>query len=206
MTTVQSPERVGANRRTPWAIGLLMAAALLLGARPAHGQGAEPRTLAPSIFLYGFDGFLLGAGAGLGGGYLSARAGGWQGDDWRPLVYGAGFGALAGGALGLTLGITDMVNDTQGRGFFVMRDGSLGLAFGAVTGAIIGGLGAVASKDAEHVLLGGAIGGLLGTGAGVVLGVVEGQRVGRRRVALALAAAPAARGGLVWMPALVGRY
>jgi hypothetical protein len=202
-TSAQPAEPAAGIGRTRRAVGLLVTAALLLTARSARGQ--EPQTYAPSIFLYGFDGFLVGAGAGLGGGYLWARAGGWHGDDWRPLVYGAGFGALAGGALGLTLGITDMVNDTQGRGYFVMRDGSLGLGFGAVTGAIIGGLGAVASKDAEHILLGGAIGGLVGIGAGVVLGIVDGRRMGRRRVALALAPAPTA-GGLVWMPALVARY
>jgi hypothetical protein len=204
MTSV--PAATWDGRRTRRAIGVVVAAALLLGGRAAHGQAAEPRSYAPSIFLYGFDGFLLGAGAGLGAGYLSARSGGWQGDDWRPLVTGAGFGALAGAALGLTLGITDMVNDTEGRGFLVMRDGSLGLGFGALTGAIIGGLGAVASKDAEHVLLGGAIGGLVGTGAGVVLGIVEGQRMRHRRVAVALAPVASARGALVWIPALAGRY
>jgi hypothetical protein len=201
-----APAARGDRRRTRRAIGMVVAATLLLGGRAAQGQAAEPRRLAPSIFVHGFDGFLLGAGAGLGAGYLAARSGGWQGDDWRPLVTGAGFGALAGGALGLTLGITDMVDDTEGRGFLVMRDGSLGLGFGAVTGAIVGGLGAVASKDAEHLLLGSAIGGLVGTGAGVVLGIVEGQRMRQRRVAMALAPVAPARGALVWIPALVGRY
>jgi len=182
-------------------------ALVLLLAAPAHAETAPEPLYTPSIFLYGFDGFLLGTGAGLGAGYLGARAGGWHHDDWQPLAYGAGIGALAGGALGLGLGITDMANQTQGRGYFILRDGAYGLGFGAATGAIAGGLGAVSSKKPEHILFGAAIGGLVGTGVGVVLGVVEGQRAWRRQSRVALALAPAESGGkLVWMPTLVGRY
>jgi hypothetical protein len=196
-------------KRTSRVVGVAAAAAALMGAVPAGAQpAAEARVAAPSVFLYGFDGFLLGAGAGLGAGYLSARAGGWHGNDWKDLAYGAGIGALAVGGLGLTLGIADMVNETQGRGYFILRDGSLGLGFGGVTGAIIGGLGALGSSKPEHVLLGAAIGGLAGTGAGVILGVVEAQHSWRRpaRVALTVAPAAAAGGTLVWMPTLAGRY
>jgi hypothetical protein len=187
----------------------LIGALLLWYSGPLHAQQPAPEPLyTPSIFSYGFDGFLLGAGAGLGAGYLGARAGGWHQDDWRPIAYGVGIGALAGGALGLTLGITDMANETQGRGYYILRDGGYGLGFGAATGAIIGGLTAIGSKKPEHILLGGAVGGLVGTGAGVVLGIVEGQRAWRRHARVALTMAPAAEAGgkLVWMPALVGRY
>jgi hypothetical protein len=197
-------DRSGARR----ALGFLVAAQILLLARPGHGQTRDEPLYTPSIFLYGFDGFVLGAGAGLGAGYLAARGDGWTEDDWRPLAYGAGVGALAGGVLGLTLGVTDMVNETQGRGYFVLRDGGYGLGFGAATGAIVGGLSAIGSGEPQRILTGGAVGALVGTGAGLVLGVVEGQRAWRRhtRVALTLAPAPEPSGRLTWMPALAGRF
>jgi hypothetical protein len=186
---------------------LLTMAAVLLSARSAHAQARNEPAYTPSIFTYGFDGFLLGAGAGLCAGYLGARAGGLHHDDWQPLAYGAGFGALGGGLLGLSLGITDMVNETPGRGYFVLRDGGLGLGFGIAAGAIAGGLAAVGSKKPEHILLGASIGGLAGTGVGVVLGIVEANRAGRRsRVALTVVPTATPAGQLLWMPALVGRY
>jgi hypothetical protein len=191
------------------AICTLVAAVLLMLARTGQAQPREP-LYTPSIFIYGFDGFLLGAGAGLGAGYLAARAGGWHKDDWQPLAYGATIGALAGGTLGLSLGITDMVNETPGRGYFVLRDGGYGLGFGAVTGAIAGGIAAISNKKAENIALGASIGALVGTGLGVILGIVEGNRAWRRYktapVALTVAPAATSTGQLVWMPALVGRY
>jgi hypothetical protein len=190
------------------AICILATATALSFTSSARAQPRAEPLYTPSIFEYGFDGFLLGGGAGVGAGYLAARAGGWHKDDWQPLAYGAGIGALAGGALGLSLGITDMVNESPGRGYFVLRDGGLGLGFGAAAGAIAGGLAAVGSKKPEHILFGAAIGGLVGTGVGVILGVIEGNRAWRRhtRVALTIAPAVESHGGVVWMPALVGRY
>jgi hypothetical protein len=186
----------------------LLAVATVLGlAQPAQAQQREP-LYTPSIFVYGFHGFFLGSVAGLGAGYMAARAGGWHQDDWQPLAYGAGIGALAGGALGLSLGITDMVNETPGRGYFILRDGGYGLGFGAATGAIAGGIAAISTKRAENILFGASIGGLVGTGVGIILGVVEGNRAWRRRtnVALTLTPAPLSNGQLAWVPALVGRY
>jgi hypothetical protein len=184
------------------ALGVIVAAVVL--AAPAAARAAEVD--GPSIFRYGFDGILLGGGAGVAGGYLAARAGGWQTDDWKPLAYGAGIGALAGGALGLSLGVADTVNATSGRGSVILRDGSLGMGFGGVAGAIVGGLGAIGSRRAEHILLGGAIGALAGTGVGLVLGVVEAQGA-RRPPRVALTVAPAVgAAGLVWMPAVAGRF
>jgi hypothetical protein len=185
----------------------LVASLVAIAARPAQAQPREP-LYTPSVFVYGFDGFLLGATAGLGAGYLVGRAGGWHEGDWRALGYGAGIGALAGGTLGVSLGITDMVNETPGRGYFILRDGGYGLGFGAATGAIAGGLAALSSRKAEHILFGASIGALVGTGVGVVLGIVEGHRAWRRHttVALTFTPAPLASGELAWMPALVGRY
>jgi hypothetical protein len=189
------------------AMCLLVAATLLIVARPAQAQPREP-LYTPSIFVYGFHGFFLGGMAGVGAGYIAARAGGWHKDDWQPMAYGAGIGALAGGALGLSLGITDMVNETPGRGYFVLRDGGYGLGFGIATGAICGGLAAVSTKRPENILFGASIGALVGTGVGVILGVVEGNRAWRRHTGMAMTVAPArqSNGQLTWMPALVGRY
>jgi hypothetical protein len=188
-------------------------AAVLAAAGPVRGQPrSESRVeplYTPSAFSYGFHGFGLGAATGLGAGYLFARAGGFHGDDWRALVYGAGIGALVGGGLGLGLGIADMGAGTPGRGYFVLRDAGYGLTFGAAAGAITGGLVGVSSGHAERILLGTAIGGLAGTGAGLVLGIIEGQR-GWRRVgpgfSVSLAAAVTANRGVALLPALAGRF
>jgi hypothetical protein len=191
------------------AIGLLLAVIVLAPARPGSAQPRES-VYTPSVFAYGFHGFFLGGMAGLGGGYIAARSGGWHHDDWQPLAYGAGIGALAGGALGLGLGITDMVNETPGRGYFILRDGGYGLGFGVATGAIAGGIAAVSTKKPENILFGASIGGLVGTGVGVVLGIIEGNRAWRRRSGVAMtmtiAAAEQSNRQLAWLPALVGRY
>jgi hypothetical protein len=184
---------------------LAMAAAWAAPARAQTTAGEQP--YAPSIFQYGFNGFLLGTGAGVGAGYLAARAGGWHRDDWQPVAYGATIGALAGGALGLGLGITDMVNETQGRGYYILRDGGYGLGFGVAAGAIVGGLTAIGSKRPERIAAGGAIGGLIGSGAGLVLGIVESQRSWQpAKVALTFLPSEDSAGKLAWMPALIGRY
>jgi hypothetical protein len=146
---------------------------------------------------------------GLSAGYLVARDAGWDsGEDWKPLVYGTGIGALSGGVLGLTLGIVDMARDTPGLGAIVLRDTVYGTAFGAGAGAIVGTLFLVSSKEPEHILLGASIGALVGAGAGVALGIVEGNRSRARRapVTAALAPLPDLAGRLVWMPAVQGRY
>ncbi len=192
--------------RTTITVGLLLAAAA-----PARAQTTYEPLYTPSIFSYGFSGFLLGGAAGIGGGYLAGRSGGWHDDDWRALGYGAGVGALVGGALGIGLGIADMASQTPGRGVFVLRDGGYGMGFGAATGAIAGGLAALSTDHKENVLLGASIGALAGTAVGLVLGSIEGQRwrgraVSATGVALTVLAARDAGGGTAWMPALGGRY
>jgi hypothetical protein len=184
----------------------LIVLGLLLLAGPARAQRQWEPLYTPSTFSYGFHGFLLGAFAGVGVGYLAGRSGGFHRDEWRALAYGAGVGALTGGAIGLGLGISDMAYQTPGRGWFVLRDGGYGLAFGAATGAIVGGLSALSANDGERVLVGAAIGGLTGTVFGLILGVVEGQRWQRPVAWLSLAAASDAGGGLHWMPAISGCY
>jgi hypothetical protein len=184
---------------------LLIIAVLVASAAPARAQRPPEPLYTPSAFSYGFHGFLLGASAGVGAGYLVARSGGWHDGDWRALAYGAGIGALVGGGLGIGLGIADMANETPGRGYFILRDGGMGMGFGAVTGAIAGGLVALSTKKGEHILFGASVGALAGTAFGVVLGLVEGQRY-RGRMALSLATAAAADGSIQLLPALVGRY
>ena len=145
---------------------------------------------------------------GLSAGYLTARSGGWdRDDDWQPLVYGTGIGALAGGVLGLSLGIVDMSRNTPGYGAVILRDTVYGAAFGAAAGGIVGTLALVSTKKGEHVLLGAAVGALAGATAGVALGIVEGNRSLDRsrnpdpqaRFSLTLGAAP----GLDGDPGLV---
>jgi hypothetical protein len=193
-------------RRSTLLLGAVLIAPPLAGA-PARAERAVEPLYTPSAFVYGFHGFLLGGGAGLGAGYLAGRAGGWHGDDWRALAYGAGVGALVGGGVGLGLGISDLAAQTPGRGYFVLRDGGYGLAFGAAAGTIAGGLGALGTRKGEHILLGTAIGGLAGTVAGLTLGIAEGQQQRRGYVAwVSVAAAPAVGGSVSWMPALAGRF
>ncbi len=150
---------------------------------PPGGAAAAP----PSPFETGMRGFSMGLSAGLAGGYLVARENGLNSSDWRPVVAGAGIGALAGGALGFTLGMVDNNSRAPGRGYLVMRGMSYGGGFGMVAGAIIGGLTALKTDKPEHILFGAAIGTLSGTVLGLILGSVERNPW-----------APAARGPTAW--------
>src|SRR5256885_13246597 len=84
--------------------------AVLLLAAPARAQRTAEPPYTPSAFSYGFHGFLLGATAGLGAGYLAGRSGGWHDGDWRAPGYGARIGAPVGGALWLWLRISDIAH------------------------------------------------------------------------------------------------
>jgi hypothetical protein len=167
-------------------------------ARPARAAEAPP-----TVFDGAYQGLLVGGTAGLATGYLFARQDGWHSSkDWKPLVYGAGIGALAGATIGLTLGIIDMSQSKPGRTAYVMRDGLLGAGLGAVLGGIAGGLAALSSGKGEHILLGGSIGVLSGTFLGMGVGVVEGTR----KYGATVAAVPTAGGTLTFVPALAGRF
>ena len=165
----------------------------------------------PSPFETGMRGFGTGLVAGLAGGYLFAREDGFTTRDWRPLVAGAGVGALAGGVLGFTLGMVDNNSATPGRGFLVMRGMAYGGTFGMVTGAIVGGLAALSTDKPEHILFGAAIGTLSGTVLGLVLGSVERNpwaAGGRGPMAWNFAVTPytTAHGGLALGPSLSGNF
>ncbi|HEX3696690.1 MAG TPA: hypothetical protein VH374_15020 [Polyangia bacterium] len=157
----------------------LMAAVTLLAALGAPSAGwaqanvSTPSAPPPSPFETGISGFGMGIAAGLAGGYLVARENGLQRRDWRPVVAGAAIGALAGGALGLTLGFIDNGARPSGRGYLITRDMAYGGTFGTIFGALIGGLVALETNRPENILFGAAIGTLAGTGAGVVFGSLE---------------------------------
>lgn len=199
------------KRRRLW-LGLLVAFGA--GALPTLGRASEAMADAPSVFTYAGRGFLVGGMVGLSGGYLVARQDGWHGgDDWQPLAYGTGIGALAGGALGLTLGIVDMSRNTPGYGAVILRDTVYGTAFGAAAGGLVGTLTYIGSKHGEDVLLGASVGALVGAAAGVVLGIVEGNHaLAHARMAaeppftIALAPTVGPDGHLVWMPTFGGHY
>ena len=195
-------------------LGVLVLIAGVASAVPGRALAAELEER-PSVFTYAGRGFLVGAMVGISAGYLSARSGGWDRDgDWQPLVYGTGIGALAGGALGLGLGIVDMSRNTPGYGAVILRDTVYGASFGAAAGGIVGALALVSTEKSEHILLGAAVGALFGATAGVALGIIEGNRaIDRTRAQLAparptltLSAARGVDGDVVWMPAFAGFY
>jgi hypothetical protein len=156
----------------------------------------------PTVFDGAYQGLLVGALAGGATGYLFARQDGLHSSDWKPLVYGAGIGALAGSALGLTLGIVDMSQNRPGRNGYVMRDGLYGAGLGAVLGGIAGGLAAISSKKGEHILLGASIGVLSGTCLGMGVGFVEGYR----KYSASVAPVQQADGSVTFVPAVTGRF
>lgn len=124
-----------------------------------------------SVFGYSYRGFFAGGLAGLGVGYVIARADGVGEDDWRTLVFSSGTGALSGAALGLTLGLFD--RDGRPSGYYVARDMSIGAGFGALAGATAGGLSAVLSHEGEHILMGAAVGVASGAALGIISGLIE---------------------------------
>ena len=159
--------------------GLLVIATLWLSAGQAHASGYfGPRSeYSPSVFTYGWRGFVVGGLAGVSLGYIVARDDGFDGDDWKPVVYGLGFGALGGGALGLTLGFVDLDDDRPGMGNIALRDMMYGAFFGMAAGVIAGALAVISTEDLEHILFGAAIGTLSGTLVGLVIGLIEGRRI-----------------------------
>jgi hypothetical protein len=178
----------------------LVVCALVLGiARFARAAELPP----PTVFDGAYQGLLVGALAGGATGYLFARSDTWKtSGGWKPVVYGAGIGALTGSVLGLTLGIVDMAQRKPGRNGYVMRDGLYGAGLGAVLGAIAGGLGALAAKKGEYILLGASIGVLTGTCGGIAVGFVEGYR----KYSVSVAPVAQSDGSLSFIPAVVGRF
>jgi hypothetical protein len=157
----------------------------------------------PTVFDGAYQGLLVGALAGGATGYLFARSDTWnKSGGWKPVAYGAGIGAITGSVLGLTLGIVDMSQRKPGRNGYVMRDGLYGAGLGAVLGGIAGGLGALASKKGEYILLGASIGTLTGTCGGIAVGFVEGYR----KYSASVAPVQQSNGSLSFIPAVSGRF
>jgi hypothetical protein len=181
-------------------LGVLVAIALVAGfARSARAEDLPP----PTVFDGAYQGLLVGALAGTATGYMFARSDTWnKSGGWKPLAYGAGIGAIGGAVLGLTLGIVDMAARKPHRNAYVMRDGLYGAGFGALLGGIAGGLVALSSKKADHVLLAGAIGTLTGTVGGMAVGFVEGYR----KSAVTVSAIERPDGTIALIPAVAGRF
>ncbi|HTM45268.1 MAG TPA: hypothetical protein VL137_09960 [Polyangiaceae bacterium] len=154
----------------------LILIACCFASRPAHAAGyfgSNPEA-APSVFTYAWRGFTLGAIDGLALGYIIARDNGYHKGDWKPLVYGAGIGALAGSGVGFTLGFIDLADNRPGTAGIVLRDMVYGMGFGVFAGALTGALFMIDSKKPEHILFGASVGALAGTGVGMVVGFIEG--------------------------------
>ncbi len=167
------------QRVMPWWLfcAVLVTSALCTPKAQAAGFFGPRSEYSPSVFTYGFRGLTMGGLVGLGTGYLVARHDGFDSDDWKPLVYGAGFGALGGAALGLTLGFVDLADDNPGMGNIALRDMVYGTGFGALVGTIVGALVVIKSHDAEHIPFGAAIGTVSGAGVGLIIGLIEGRRI-----------------------------
>jgi hypothetical protein len=162
-----------------WLFPLILALGLLSVADSAQAAGLYgPRSeYSPSVFSYGWRGLAVGGLAGLSLGYVIARDDGFESDDWKPVAYGLGIGALSGGVIGLALGFVDLEDDRPGMGNIALRDMLYGALFGLVVGGIVGGIAVISTEDAEHILFGAALGTMFGTLAGLVVGIIEGRRI-----------------------------
>jgi hypothetical protein len=182
----------------------------------SSAQAADPAPKdSPSAFNYAFRGLLAGSLVGLSAGYLGARRDGFESGDWKPVVYGVGFGALGGAAVGLTLGLVDLRERSRDTAEVALKDTVYAGALGTVAGAIVGGLVALNSDNAEHVGLGAAIGTLAGVGAGLTVGVIRGhvaakraadRKAPERKVEPTIATQADARGQRMWMLGATGRF
>ena len=189
----------------------VLASALMVALVLGLGTSARAEERRPSIFDYAYTGMALGTGVGLAGGYLFAREDGWEKSDWKPIVYGAGIGALAGSGIGLTLGVVDLTRSKPNRkAHYVLRDMGLGAGFGFTVGALAGGLAAISTEKVEHVLFGGAIGVLAGTGLGAIFGFLESDEAdghaARQPFGIAVLPVMEANGKIAYMPSLSARY
>lgn len=123
-----------------------------------------------SIFGFGYRGMFTGTLAGLGVSYFVAQS---NQHVARDLGLSLGIGALAGTGLGLTLGVLDQVGLSSA--YYVSRDLTYGVFFGATVGAIAGGVSALAGGAGKDVAFGAATGSLSGLGLGLIVGLIEGQ-------------------------------
>lgn len=159
-----------------WAGALVVLPSGAAAADPA-GTGPSP---VPSVFSCAIDGLWLGVMVGAGSGYLRARRGGFDSDDWRPLVLGAGIGALGGVGVGIAACAVDLTAERPGRASTALRDTLYGAGLGSLLGAITGALVVVRSEQPEDIGFGAAVGSLAGAGVGLAVGLIEGSLAAKR--------------------------
>jgi hypothetical protein len=126
---------------------------------------------ADSLLDYSFKGLTLGLELGLSISYL-ATGPKWEEDEWKPVVFGMGIGALAGVGTGILLAVIDKSSGGSG-GFYLIRAAGYGALLGGVMGAALGVLFWVNDGSSKDVLRSAAWGAIVGTGGGLIYGMIE---------------------------------
>ena len=156
-------------------VALLLSAASAIA--PAHSRADMPD--ADSLLDYGFKGTMLGIELGLSISYLSTGPK-WEDDEWKPVVFGMGIGALAGLSTGILLAVIDKTSGGWG-GFYLLRAAVYGSLLGGVMGAALGVLFWVNDGSSKDVLRSAAWGGIFGAAAGLIYGMIEAGNAKPRR-------------------------
>jgi hypothetical protein len=162
------------------AFALLLSVASAIA--PAHSRADMPD--ADSLLDYSFKGFTLGIELGLSISYLSTGSK-WDEDDWKPVVFGMGIGALAGLTTGILLSVIDRTSGGSG-GFYLIRAAGYGALLGGVMGALVGVLFWVSDGSSKDVLIDAAWGAIFGTAGGLIYGMIEAGNAKPRREEAAL--------------------
>jgi hypothetical protein len=160
---------------------LLVALSLSVASAIAPAQSRADMPDADSLLDYSFKGLTLGLELGLSISYLSTGSK-WEEDDWKPVVFGMGIGALAGVTTGILLSVIDRTSGGSG-GFYLLRAAGYGALLGGVMGAALGVLFWLNDGSSKDVLRSAAWGAIFGSAGGLVYGMIESSNAKPRQEA-----------------------